>query len=198
MASCPITSWQIDGETMETVRDFYFLGLQNHCGPWLQPEIKRYLLLGRKAITNLESILKSRDITLPTKLCMVKKRRQVCKDLKNKQKEAWGQTTRFLAQCQVLYTQLFVLAFLSESKLPLNLDSSLFPPGRALLSSCPEPQPPPQVRASPNPAQKAEYSSSLSITTTNGTAQDEGGRTGRAAGVLNQTRISCLPAKVKE
>jgi len=65
MASGPITSWQIDGETMETVTD-YFLGLQNHCGWWLQPEIKRHLLLRRKAMTNLDSILKSTHITLPT------------------------------------------------------------------------------------------------------------------------------------
>ena len=71
MASGTITSWQIDGETMETVRD-YILGLQNHCRWRLQPLIKRCLLLGRKAMTNLDSILKSRDITLPTKVCLVK------------------------------------------------------------------------------------------------------------------------------
>ena len=70
MASSPITSWQIDGETMETVRD-YFLGLENHCRWWLQPKIKRCLLLGRKVMTNLDSILKSRDITLPTKIRLV-------------------------------------------------------------------------------------------------------------------------------
>ena len=64
-ASGPITSWQIDGETMETVRDFIFLGTaQGDCSH----EIKRHLLLGRKSMTNLDSILKSRDITLPTKL----------------------------------------------------------------------------------------------------------------------------------
>ena len=71
MASGPITAWQIDGETMETVRD-YFFGLQNHCRWSLQPEIKRCLLLERKAMTNLDSILKSRDITLPAKVCLVK------------------------------------------------------------------------------------------------------------------------------
>ena len=71
MASGPITSWQIDGETMETVTD-YFGGLQNHCWWWLQPCNKRCLLLGRKAMTNLDSILKSRDITLPTKVCLSK------------------------------------------------------------------------------------------------------------------------------
>ena len=71
MVSSPITSWQINGETMETVTD-YFLGLQNHCRWWLQHEIKRCLLLGRKAVTNLDSILKSRDITLPTKVHPVK------------------------------------------------------------------------------------------------------------------------------
>ena len=69
MASDPIISWPIDGETMETVPD-YFLGLQNHCR-WSH-EIKRCLLLGRKAMSNLDSILKSRDITLPTKFCLVK------------------------------------------------------------------------------------------------------------------------------
>ena len=71
MASGPITYWQIDGETMETVRD-YFLGLQNHCYGECSHEIKRHLLLGRKAMTSLDSILKSRDITLPTKVCLVK------------------------------------------------------------------------------------------------------------------------------
>ena len=71
MASGPITSWQIDGETMETVTD-YFLGLQNHCIGDYSQEIKRYLLLRRKVKTNLDSILKSRDITLPTKVCLVK------------------------------------------------------------------------------------------------------------------------------
>ena len=70
-ASGPITSWQIDGETVETVSD-YFGGLQNHCRWWLQPWIKRCLLLGRKVMTNLDSILKSRDITLPTNVCLVK------------------------------------------------------------------------------------------------------------------------------
>ena len=71
MASNPVSSWQIDGETMETVRD-YFLGLQNHCRWWLQPWKKRCLLLGRKSMTNLDSILKSRDITLSTKVHLVK------------------------------------------------------------------------------------------------------------------------------
>ena len=72
MASRPITSWQIDGETMETVRDFIFLDSKitsdGDCGH----EIKRRLLLGRKAMTNLDNILKSRDITLPTKVHLVK------------------------------------------------------------------------------------------------------------------------------
>ena len=71
MASVPITTWQIDGETMETVRD-HFLGLQNHCRCDCSHEIKRYLLLGRKAVTKLDSILKSRDITLPKKVHLVK------------------------------------------------------------------------------------------------------------------------------
>ena len=72
MASCPITSWQIDGETMKTVRDFIFLGSKTTADGDCSHEIKRCLLLGRKAVTNLDSILKSRDITLPTKVCLVK------------------------------------------------------------------------------------------------------------------------------
>ena len=72
MASGPITSWQIDGETVETVRDFIFLGSKiTACGDCSQ-EIKRRLLLGRKAMTNLDSMLKSRGITLPRKVCLVK------------------------------------------------------------------------------------------------------------------------------
>ena len=72
MASCPITSWQIDGETMETVRGFIFLGSKITADDDCNHEIKRCLLLGRKAMTNLDSILKSRDITLPTKVHLVK------------------------------------------------------------------------------------------------------------------------------
>ena len=72
MASGPNTSWQIDGETMETVRDFIFLGSKITADGDLSHEIKRCLLLGRKAMTNLDSILKSRDITLPTKVHLVK------------------------------------------------------------------------------------------------------------------------------
>ena len=71
MTSSPITSWQIDGETMETVRDFIFLGSKTADGD-CRHEIKRCLILGRKAMTNLDSILKSRDITLPTKVHLVK------------------------------------------------------------------------------------------------------------------------------
>ena len=71
-ASGPITSWQIDRETMETVTDFLFLGSKITADGDSSHEIKRHLLLGRKVITNLDSILKSRDITLPTKLCLVK------------------------------------------------------------------------------------------------------------------------------
>ena len=71
MASGPITSWQIDGEIMETVTDF-ILGGSNTADGDCSYEIKRCLLLGRKAMTNLDSILKSRDITLPTKICLVK------------------------------------------------------------------------------------------------------------------------------
>ena len=72
MASGPITSWQIDGETMEIVRDFIFLGSKISADGDRSHEIKRHLLLGRKAMTNLDSILKSRDITLPTKDHLVK------------------------------------------------------------------------------------------------------------------------------
>ena len=70
--SIPITSWQIDGETMEIVRDFIFLGSKITADGDCIHEIKRCLLLGRKAMTNLDSIFKSRDITLPTKVCIVK------------------------------------------------------------------------------------------------------------------------------
>ena len=72
MASGPITSWQIDGETMETVADFILGGLQNHCRWYCSHEIKRHLLLGRKVMTNLDSIFNSRDIPLPTKVHLVK------------------------------------------------------------------------------------------------------------------------------
>ena len=72
MASGPITSWQISGETMETVTDFIFLGSKITADGDCSHEIKRCLLLGRKAMTNIESILKSRDITLPTKVHLVK------------------------------------------------------------------------------------------------------------------------------
>ena len=72
MASGPVTSWQIDGETMETVADFIFLDSKITADGDCSHEIKRRLLLGRKVLTNLESILKSRDITLSTKVCLVK------------------------------------------------------------------------------------------------------------------------------
>ena len=72
MASGPITSWQIDGETAETVADFIFLGSKITADGDCSHEIKRRLLLGRKVLTNLDSILKSRDITLLTKVCLVK------------------------------------------------------------------------------------------------------------------------------
>ena len=72
MASSPITSCQIDGETMETVRDFIFLGSKITADGDCSHEIKRHFLLGRKIMTNLDSILKSRDITLPTKVRLVK------------------------------------------------------------------------------------------------------------------------------
>ena len=72
MASCPITSWQIDGETLETVTDFIFWGSKITADGDCSHEIKRHLFLGRKVMTNLGSVLKSRDITLPTKVRLVK------------------------------------------------------------------------------------------------------------------------------
>ena len=72
MASGPITSWQIDGETVETVSDFIFLGSKITADGDCTPEIKRRLLLGRKVMTNLDSIFKSRDITLPTKVNLIR------------------------------------------------------------------------------------------------------------------------------
>ena len=72
MASDPITSWQIDGETMETATDFIFLGSKITADGDCSHEIKRHLPLGRKSMTKLDSILKSRDIPLPTKICLVK------------------------------------------------------------------------------------------------------------------------------
>ena len=71
MESSPITSWQIDGETVETVSDFIFLGSKITADGDCSHEIKRRLLLGRKVMTNLDSIFKSRDITFPTKICLV-------------------------------------------------------------------------------------------------------------------------------
>ena len=72
MASSPITSWKIDGETVETVSDFILGGCKITADDDCSHEIKRHLLLGRKVMTNLDSIFKSRDITLPTKVCLVK------------------------------------------------------------------------------------------------------------------------------
>ena len=72
MASDPITSWQIDGETMETMTDFIFLGSKINAGGDCSHKMKRHLFFGRKAMTNLESMLKSRDITLPAKVLLLK------------------------------------------------------------------------------------------------------------------------------
>ena len=72
MASGPITSWEIDGETMETVRDFIFLGSKITADGDCSHEIKRHLFLGRKAVTNLDSIIKNRNITLPIKVHLIK------------------------------------------------------------------------------------------------------------------------------
>ena len=73
MVSCPITLWQIDGVTVETMRDFIFLGSKITADGNYSHEIKRFLYLGRKGTANLDNILKSRDIILPTKFCLVKK-----------------------------------------------------------------------------------------------------------------------------
>ena len=81
MASGPITSWQIDGEEMETVTVFILGGSKITADGDCSHEIKRHLLLGRKAMTNLDSILKSRDITLPAKVCLVKAMVFPCKDV---------------------------------------------------------------------------------------------------------------------
>ena len=72
MASSPITSWEVDGETVETVAEFIFLGSKITADGDCSHEIKRHLLLGREVMTNVDSILKSRDITLSTKFCLVK------------------------------------------------------------------------------------------------------------------------------
>ena len=72
MASGPITSWEIDGETVETVSDFIILDTRITADSYCSHEVKRHLLLGRKVMIKLDSILKSRDITLPTKVCLVK------------------------------------------------------------------------------------------------------------------------------
>ena len=72
LASGPITSWEIEGETVETVSDFILVGFKITANGDCSPEIKRCLLFGRKVMTNLDSIFKSRDITLPTKVCLVK------------------------------------------------------------------------------------------------------------------------------
>ena len=82
MASSPITSWQIDGDTMETVTDFIFLGSKITADGDCSHEIKRHLLLGRKAMTNLDNVLKSRDITLPTKVHIVKAMVFPCMDVR--------------------------------------------------------------------------------------------------------------------
>ena len=72
MASIPITSWQLDGEKMKTMRDFIFLGSKITADGDCSHKIKGHLVLGRKAMTNIDSILKNRDVTLPTKVCLVK------------------------------------------------------------------------------------------------------------------------------
>ena len=87
-ASGLITSWQIDGEAMETVRDFIFLGSKITADGDCSHEIKRCLLLGRKVMTNLDSILKNRDVTLPTKVRLVKAIQKSCVDVRVDYKES--------------------------------------------------------------------------------------------------------------
>ena len=82
MVSSPITSWEIDGDTVETVSDFIFGGSKTTADGDCSHEIKRHLLLGRKVMTKLDSILKSRDITLPTKVCLVKFFQWSCMDVR--------------------------------------------------------------------------------------------------------------------
>ena len=96
MVSSPITSWQIDGEAMETVRDFILGDSQITVNGDCSHEIKRRLLLGRKAMTNLDSILKSRDITLPTKVCLVK---AIVFPVVMYGCEIWTVKKSFLAEC---------------------------------------------------------------------------------------------------
>ena len=107
MASGPIISWQIDGETMETVADFISLGSKITVDTDYSHEIKRYLLIGRKAMTNLDSILKSRDITLPTKICLVKAMvfpvvMYGCESLTIKKAAAAAATAKLLQSCPTL------------------------------------------------------------------------------------------------
>ena len=92
MAPGPLTSWHIEGEKVKTVTDFIFLGSNITADGDCSHEIKRCLLLGRKAMTNLDCILKSRDITLPTKVCIVKlwSFQKSCKDVRIDHKEAWA------------------------------------------------------------------------------------------------------------
>ena len=84
MASCPITSWQIDGETVETVAGFIILGSKITADGDCSHEIKRHLLLGRKVMTNLDSIFKRRDITLPTKVSLVKRSEEHTSELQSR------------------------------------------------------------------------------------------------------------------
>ena len=98
-ASSPITSWQIDGKTMETVTDFIFLGSKTTTDGDCSHEIKRHLLLGRKAVTNLNSVLKSRDITLPTKVHIVKSMVFPPKNMRIDHKEVWVAEVLMLSNC---------------------------------------------------------------------------------------------------
>ena len=101
MASGPITSWQIDGETVETVRDFILGGAKITADGDCSHEIKRRLLLGRKVMINLDSILKSRDITLPTKICLVKGMVFLAVMYGCEYKESWVQKNWCFSNCGV-------------------------------------------------------------------------------------------------
>ena len=102
MASSPITSWQIDGETNKTVTDFVFLDSKITAGSDCSHEIKRCLLLERKAMTNLDSILKSRHITMPTKVCLVEAMDMSLSNLRElvMDREAWHAAVHGVAKSQ--------------------------------------------------------------------------------------------------
>jgi len=130
MAFSPMTSWQIERETMETVIDFIFLGSKITADGDCSHEIKRHFLLGRKAMTNLDSILKGRDITLPTKVHLVKACVSWCESwtIKKAENLRWNKHTPFLVVVQLLScVWLFVTLWTAahQSSLSLTISQSL-------------------------------------------------------------------------